>query len=219
MKARRGLPLSTNHKKQVCTGNTRQATRSEKLAALNALTPQDYGKLLRFAEFTAMKFGGRVYDADAEDLLHEAIARALDDGNIRKWCSRKIDISMFLKGCIRSIASHWCKRARNTELPDDIPSPRGHERQIEAAITIAEIRQRLESRPNAVEVFDLKCLRLTGKQIQETLGISPSAYAAAVKWIARNLAKEGYCSDRATDEPPKPLARGATGECIRQPCR
>jgi DNA-directed RNA polymerase specialized sigma24 family protein len=203
MKARRDLRSSERHKKQPRKGNMRQATRSEKLAALNALTSQDYGKLLRFAEFTAMKFGGRVYDADAEDLLHEAIARALDDGNIRKWCSRKIDISMFLKGCIRSIASHWCKRARNTELPNDFPSPTRHDMQIEAAVTIAEIRQRLESRPEAVEIFDLKCLRFTAKEIQERLGISPNVYAAAVKWIARAVKRRGYRNEKASLEPRK----------------
>lgn len=219
MKARRDQRLSISHEKQSHKGSMRKATRSEKLAALNALTPEDYGKLLRFAEFTAMKFNARVNDADAEDLLHEAIARALDGENIRKWYSRKIDVSMFLRGCIRSIASHWFKRARNTELPDDLPSPRGHDRQIDAVITIAEIRQRFKARPDAVEIFDLKCLRLTGKEIQETLAISPSAYAAAVKWIARSLVKEGYRSEKATSEPPRPLTRAAIGECVRQSCR
>jgi hypothetical protein len=45
------------------------ATRSEKSAALDALEDDEYGKLLRSAEFTAMKFSGRVRDSDAEDLL------------------------------------------------------------------------------------------------------------------------------------------------------
>jgi DNA-directed RNA polymerase specialized sigma24 family protein len=181
--------------------------------------PEDHGKLLKFAEFTAMKFNGRVNDSNGEDLYQEALLRTLDEQKPRAWYPDNVDFITFLRGCIRSIADQWYKRSRYTELRDEIPSPTRYHEQVEAAITIDEIRQLLKSRPHAVEIFDLKCLRLTGKEIQEALGISPPIYAAAVKWIARALRQGGYRSERATEEPRKPLARGAIGECVRQPCR
>jgi len=168
------------------------ATRSEKAAALNALRPEDYGKLLKFAEFIAMKFSGRVNDADAEDLLHEAILRVLDERNIRNWYPQKVDFQTFLKGCIRSIANEWYKRARNTESPDELLSPTRHDAQMEAAITIENIREALKTRPHAVQIFDLKCDGLTAREIQERLGISEQIYAAAVKWIERTLRQRGF---------------------------
>jgi RNA polymerase sigma factor (sigma-70 family) len=163
------------------------ATRSEKVAAFDTLKPADYGKLLIFAEFTAMKFSGRVNDADAEDLLHEAILRVLDEQNIRRWYPQKVDFLTFLRGCIRSIASDWYKRARQTELPDELLSPTMHDAQTEAAITIEKIRETLRARPQAVEIFDLKCLGLTAREIRQRLRINPQTYAAAVKWIKRRI--------------------------------
>jgi RNA polymerase sigma factor (sigma-70 family) len=172
--------------------NDSSATRSEKVAAFNALKPDDYGKLLRFAEFTAMKFRGRVNDSDAEDLLQESILRVLDVRDIRNWYPQRADFLTFLRGCIRSIASEWYKRGRNTELSDELPSPTRHDAQTEAAIMIEKIREALKPRPHAVEIFDLKCSGLTAREIQERLGVSEQVYAAAVKWIDRTLRQEGF---------------------------
>jgi RNA polymerase sigma factor (sigma-70 family) len=168
------------------------ATRSEKVAAFDALTADDYGKLLRFAEFTALKFRGRVNDADAKDLLQEAIARVLDKQDIRKWHPQKVSFLKFLRGCIRSIASDWVKRAKITELPDELLSPTRHDAQTEAAIMLEKIRETLKARPHAVEIFDLKCSGLTAREIQERLGINEHIYGAAVKWTERTLRQEGF---------------------------
>ena len=170
----------------------REARRSEKVAAFNRLTRQDYGKLLRFAGFVAMKFNGKVNDADERDVLHEAIVRVLDEGNTRKWYPQEIDFLTFLRGCIRSIASQWYTRARNTELPDELVSSTRHDAQTEAAIMLEKVRDTLKHRPHAVEIIDLKGYGLTAREIQERLGIRQEIYAAAVKWIERTLRQQGF---------------------------
>jgi RNA polymerase sigma factor (sigma-70 family) len=167
--------------------NSPRATRSEKVAACNALRPEDYGRLLKFAELTARKFSGRVNDADAEDLMQEAIVRVLDERDIRNWYPQRADFLTFLRGCIKSIADSWYKRAKETESPDELISPTRHDAQTEAAITIERIRATLSARPHAVEIFDLKCQGLTAREIQERLRINEHIYAAAVKWIERTL--------------------------------
>lgn len=168
------------------------ATVSEKIAALDALTEEDYGKLLKFAEYTARKFRGTVHHADAEDLLHTVLVQLYDEKNTRKWYPHNADFKVFLKGCIRSSASAWFKRARPTEPPDDLVFPFSHDKQVEAAITIEKIRRSLVGRPHAVEIFDLKCEGLTAEEIQLFLRISERIYAAAVKWIDRSLKQGGF---------------------------
>jgi len=168
------------------------ATVAQKIAELNLLTDDDYGKLLRFAEYTARKFRGTVHHADAEDLLHTVLVQLYDEKNTRKWYPHKANFKVFLKGCIRSSASAWFKRARPTEPPDDLVFPFSHDKQVEAAITIEKIRRSLVGRPHAAQIFDLKCEGLTAEEIQLLLKISERIYAAAVKWIDRTLKHGGF---------------------------
>lgn len=173
-------------------GNGRCATPSEKASAFSALKREEHGKLLRIAAYNARKFHGKVNDADEEDLLQETLLRALDEQNTRKWYPEKVPFIVFLAGCIRSIASDWRKSARTTDMPDDLPSTVRHDAQTEAAIMLEKIRELLKARPHATEIFDLKCLGLTSKEIQERLGLDGHLYAAAVKWIERTLRQEGF---------------------------
>jgi RNA polymerase sigma factor (sigma-70 family) len=165
-----------------------RATQSEKLAALNALTHEDYGRFLKYAEWTAAKFTGRVNDADAEDLLNEAVVRVLDE---RNWYPQKADFRTFFRGVIRSIASDWYKHSHYTESPDTLLSPSRHDEETEAAITLDKFRERLRDRPHALEIFDLKRNGMTAREIMERLGIRKEIYLAAVKWIQRTLRKRG----------------------------
>jgi RNA polymerase sigma factor (sigma-70 family) len=167
------------------------ATRSEKAAALNDLV-KDYGKLLKFAEYTARKFRGKVIHADAEDLLHAAILQVLHEDNRRKWYPNRVTFLTFFRGTIRSMAGDWFKRARHTESPDSLLSPIRHNEQTEAAIMIGEIRDTLRARPHAVDIFDLKSQGLTAREIEERLGITKQIYEAAVKWIDRALDRGGF---------------------------
>jgi DNA-directed RNA polymerase specialized sigma24 family protein len=166
------------------------ATRSEKLAAFAALTPEENGKLLKSARYFAWKFSGVVNDADGEDVYQDACMRAIDKEDTRNWSKEEISFLGFMRGCIRSVASQWYKHSRYTELLDDPPDTRRHDKQVEAAMLIAKMREALKDRPNAVEIFDLKGKGFTAREIQEELGIPENVYAAAVKWIERTL-REG----------------------------
>ena len=181
------VQVSTFHKQRK---RGRCATSAERAARLQALTGEEYTNLLGWAKFTAKKFGGRVNDADGEDLLHEAILRAVDERNLRSWYLERVEFLTFLRGCIRSIADEWCKRARTTELPDELSSPTKPGAQAEAAIMIEKIRERVKKRPHALAIIDLKRYGMTAREIQESLGISEGIYAAAVKWIERTLKRD-----------------------------
>lgn len=163
------------------------ATRAEKVAAFRSLIKEDYARLLKFAEWTARKFEGKVNDSDAEDLLHAALLTAVE----RNWYPQRADFLTYLRGCIRSQADNWYKSAKATELPDEVVSPFRHDARTEAVMELERIRSALKSRPNAVEILDLKCSGMKAKEIQERLGISKNIYAAAVKWIERKLREEG----------------------------
>lgn len=168
------------------------ATQREKLAALNALSEEEHGKLLAYAVWISGKFSGRVNDSNGEDVYHESIVRVMDERNIRKWYPLKADFKTFMRGCIRSIASEFYKGAKDTESPDNVLDPKRHDAQTEAVIMIEKIRETLKDRPHAVEIFDLKRYGHTAKEIQERLGIREQVYAAAVKWIERTLKQEGF---------------------------
>ena len=178
------------------------ATRSEKLAAFDALTPEQRGRLLKYARYIAMKFSGRVNEADGDDLYQEGLLRALDEKDTRNWHKQGVDFVGFLRGCIQSIGDEWyrkssvgergSRKSRYTELPDEIVSPTNHHEQMEAAWLIERMCAALKNRPYAVEIFDLKRRGLKAKEIVKELGIPQNVYAAAVKWIDRTLQREGF---------------------------
>lgn len=184
--------ISTIHRRGA---RGRSATPEEKVTRLHALTDEEYTQLLGWAKFTAKKFVGAVNDADGADLLHEAILRAVDARNIRNWYLERIDFLPFLRGCIRSIADEWCKRARSIDLPDDLPSPTKPGVQAEADLMLDKIRDRLKARPHAVEILDLKRDGLTAKEIQKSLAISERIYTAAVRWMNRTVRRD-FLTDR-----------------------
>ena len=165
----------------------RPAACSEKAAHIEALTRAEYSDLLRCAKRLAARFSGRRHDADAEDLLHEATLRVIDRRNLRVWYPEKVDFLPFLRGCMRSVASEWYKRARTVELPAEVPSTRRYDTQTETAILLDQLRESVMAHPLALEIFDLRCLGLTAREIQAKLGVPKRLYVAAVKWIYRTL--------------------------------
>jgi len=79
------------------------ASLKEVSAALAKLNSADMVRLAQFARLRAMG----ISSADWEDLLHEAIQRALSGS--RKW-PKKITILAFLLGTIRSVASEFRRK-------------------------------------------------------------------------------------------------------------
>ena len=78
------------------------------------------------------------------------------------------------------------------EPTDELAAPTSHEKQMEAAITIAKIRNVVAYRADATDIFDLKLEGFTAKEIQEVLEMPEQVYAAAVKWIDRAIKREGF---------------------------
>ena len=139
----------------------------------------------------AMKFRGKVNDRDDEELLQEAIVRALDD--TREWYPQETDFLTFLKGCIRSIASSWYRGAKNRESADTVVSRINQYEETEASITINKARDCLRSHRYAVEIFDLMVNDgCKGPEIRRRLGIAKDVYEAAYRWMYRKLEREGY---------------------------
>lgn len=162
------------------------ATRAEILERLRVMTAVERKTIVSRIRAVAMD--------DADDLLHEAILRALE--NSRKWYPHKIDFPTFLRGCARSIGHGWRKGSRGAEPADRLASPVNHQAQLEASITLTKVRDGLRGHPghpHILEIFELKMNEgHTGPEIQQRLGITPQKYAAERKWISRTLRSEGY---------------------------
>jgi hypothetical protein len=191
------------------------ATRAEVLEAIKALylSAEDQKKLLGWAWRLSAKFHGKPDDGAAADLLQEAIVRALDpspsanrelhgandaaeDDLRRKWYPQKYSFVYFLVGCMMSIASSWKKRderlqsmqgSESQEAQQELRSPVNPQAQIEASITLAEIRQNFKGDDLALKILELKVMGYTGPEIRERLGITLQDYDAACKRIIRAL--------------------------------
>lgn len=83
------------------------ATPEEIAAAVEALTPADWGRLNKFADYRIHKLGPKAQCEAGEDLLQIALASLLED--TRRWNKAKVNFSDFLVGAMRSISSNWAK--------------------------------------------------------------------------------------------------------------
>jgi DNA-directed RNA polymerase specialized sigma24 family protein len=92
------------------------ATPEEVQAAIEALTPADWYRLRKFAEYYIFLLGQKAGDRSADDLLNEAFTRFLE--RTRKWDKSKVDFMGVLFGAIESISDSWSrKKATPTESP------------------------------------------------------------------------------------------------------
>lgn len=103
----------TMHKiNQVRNMDSTHLSNEELEAAISGLSKEDVLRLKAIAE----KYTGS-HDMDAEDLLHEAVVRALSGE--RKTCPRNLPVVNFLIGVIRSITdSERKKKARQGSTCD-----------------------------------------------------------------------------------------------------
>lgn len=192
------------------------ATRAEKLAAFDALTREDWARLEKLAKIATAKFRVRVRHANWKDVLHEAVARALDS---REWYPQERSFFSFLDGVISSVSDQWYKQAsiddpdaggsedgilkladdkpskvaKFAELPEDLTSSYAPpDQEAEANIVTGQMRASLKSRPHAIDIFDLRLDGWSVEEIEDKLGISKKVTAAALKWIIRTLDKGGF---------------------------
>jgi DNA-directed RNA polymerase specialized sigma24 family protein len=130
---------------------------------------------------------------DWEDLLHEAIDRALSGA--RKW-PRSVPLVAFLCGTIRSISGDLWREgkfkseipisATETEIvpPDENPGP---EREVMARRMLESIFERFKSDKDALAVLQGLGDGSNPEEIQRANGITPKRYASAQKRIRRRM--------------------------------
>jgi CheY-like chemotaxis protein len=94
------------------------ATREEIDQAIAALSPAQWQKLQKFAEWKVRGLG-RSAGNRGKDLLQDALLSsfvgAQDNGNGRRW-NKRVDFLMHLTGAMRGISSHWPDKFNEREV-------------------------------------------------------------------------------------------------------
>jgi len=162
--------------------------RREILNAFRALTQIETRRLTGYARVKMISVRQRVFYADAEDLLQEALGKTLE--GTRKW-NRKVSFFQHLIGSMSSIAQNWCKKgSHETPLADEEPadpeSSFSLDWSIDAQAYINQIRQMLEDKPVARKVLGVWMEGHTPAETQALLNISNEVYWAARKQIRRD---------------------------------
>jgi len=94
------------------------ATREEIDQAIASLSPAQWQKLQKFAEWKVRGLGWSAGDK-GKDLLQDALLSsfvgAQDNGNGRRW-NKRVNFVMHLTGAMRGISSHWKDKADGREI-------------------------------------------------------------------------------------------------------
>jgi len=91
------------------------ATLEEITAAIEALTPGEWVKLRRYADYRTFHLGPKAEGRTGDDLLNTALTDLLED--TRRWNKAKVGFFRFLTGAITSISSNWAKSFKQQETP------------------------------------------------------------------------------------------------------
>jgi DNA-directed RNA polymerase specialized sigma24 family protein len=156
---------------------------AELIAAIDNLSRGDTELLKKYAHAQIMRVNGTVHAADLKDLMQEAMTRTL----LRKrtW-NRRVPIVQHLMGCMRSIASDWCKQDRRyTELSGSHASIPSSEVEIAGEAFSERLRSRLQGNSVALSVLETLFDDDSPAVVQKALNISDKAYWAARKRIRR----------------------------------
>ena len=173
---------------------------AELRSALEALRLVDLVSLQKKAQTLAPGTG-----MDPDDLLHEAVVRALEENGGRN-CPRNVNPVTFLGNVIRSIASHarlvWARELPTGAMEQDEMDPVADARDPgpspeEAAIgrldcgrMIARIEAMFETDPKAQAIVIGDMEDWSPDEIREMEPMSDLEYAAARKRVRRALLRE-----------------------------
>jgi DNA-directed RNA polymerase specialized sigma24 family protein len=83
--------------------------------AISLLTDGELLKLKRLAEQAIYRLRWKVWSVDADDLLHDAILRLLEEK--RRWKPKRVDLMGQIAGIIASIESSWRKSGKRSQPP------------------------------------------------------------------------------------------------------
>jgi DNA-directed RNA polymerase specialized sigma24 family protein len=84
-------------------------------AAIEALTPGEWAKLRRYADYRIRLLGPKKEGRESDDLLQTALTDLLAD--TRRWNKPKVGFAGFLIGAIKSISSNWARSFKREEAP------------------------------------------------------------------------------------------------------
>ncbi len=173
-------------------------SRDEIESAIRAFTDADRVRLYRVAQRYA--FGRAI---EPEDLLQEALVRALDSRN----CPTHVDVVKFLAEAMRSIAHGEAEKAKTRPVvisiagagdyqsealnhPDPSPSV---EEKIIGEENIAVIRRSVlalfDDDPQARDIMEGRIVGLNAEELRELTGLDKTAYDSKCKLIRRRLNK------------------------------
>lgn len=187
------------------------ASAEEVQAAVEALSPTETNRLLRFAQRRVAVIGRAGKGRDARELLHEAIVSVLSDD--RRWNKEKITFVGFLYGAIKSISYNWCstfdpdqacsaselirgnadgtQTAPLVNVPSENPDPEQtaiiNQESERSKKQISRIKELIASRPLARDIIDGRLEEMSRTEIQGALGISNREYETEIKWAYRTI--------------------------------
>ncbi|NIJ61140.1 sigma-70 family RNA polymerase sigma factor [Qipengyuania flava] len=169
-------------------------TKAQVRAAIAAIDTRANSKLMRVARFRAFTAG-----IDADDLLQEAILRALTS----RSCPIELKIEHFLMAVMRSIASAVIAKRERDEGPyreafEQLTPPCAPDKAYEIAVRAEACRKAIEdvagSSPKTEAVIDGIDQGLCGKALANFAGVEQAELATVRRLIKRRAAKfwNGY---------------------------
>ena len=178
------------------------ASNAEIEEAINNLSDAEWRKLKNYASLKALKKGRKAIEADGEDLLSEAITRTLEGERV--WKKDKTDFMFHLTTSMDSISSHYKEGAylecefsfkndegnlRNTISEMSSPNEMSVDDSNFYNQVIEWIEKALSTNEKDLEVFYSLHYGQTGKEIQQSLGMSDKEFNTSRKRIERLLKK------------------------------
>jgi RNA polymerase sigma-70 factor (ECF subfamily) len=176
---------------------TVEATTADVARAIHALSDADLVRLKALARLWTRGLPGVL---GWSDVLHEAIARALDGS--RKW-PPGVPILAYLSGIMRRICIDQWRRERRESLlivrggaatdrgAVDEDTARDPERMLAAAQSLAAINRLFADDPAALKIIAGLAEGLTPTEICERYAMSGRAYDTARKRMRRALLRRG----------------------------
>jgi RNA polymerase sigma-70 factor (ECF subfamily) len=180
------------------TGQAASRSRDEIASAIRSLTAADWARLKKVARYYA---AGR--PIEAEDLLQEALTRAVDTRN----CPAHVDVAKFLAEAMRSIAHGETEKAANRlvlipipnageqsaevlDVPDPTPSA---EVRLISQEDAARIRGALlalfDDDPQARDIVEGTMEEMTADELRVLTGLDQTAYDTKRRLIRRRIDK------------------------------
>jgi len=177
------------------------ATSAELEAAFDALSDEEYAKLMTVAQMFCRKRHLSARVLEPEELLSEAVKLTLQ--RKKRW-RKDISLIKHLDRAMENISGHTVSRAlksseRIVRFPDGLGNLRGESEsnthhdsglaRIESQERIAEILAIFGDDTECIRLIQLKAKGYTASEIRKQLGISPTRYETISRRIRRTILK------------------------------